>query len=88
MPKNTSAKIFGGPKFEMAQSAIIGVANIITTAEHVPPIAEHITAAPMALPARPCWVMGYPSNAVGAFSSEPGMLNKIAVMAPPYVPEQ
>ena len=51
-------------------------------------LAEHIAAAPTALPAWPFWVIGYPSNAVGALSGAPGMLNKIAVMAPPYTPVQ
>ena len=37
---------------------------------------------------RPFRVIGYPSNAVGAFSGAPGILNRIAVIAPPYVPVQ
>ena len=82
-PKNTSAKISGGPIFIMAHCARGSVALIMTRAEATPPIAEHRTAAPTAFPAIPFWVIGYPSNAVGAFSGAPGILNKIAVIAPP-----
>ena len=82
-PKNTNAKISGGPIFMIAHLASGSVALIITKAEATPPIAEQRTAAPTALPAIPFCVIGYPSNAVGAFSGAPGILNKIAVMAPP-----
>ena len=67
----------------MAQLAIDAVAIIMIMHETTPPMAEHITAAPTALPALPCSVIGYPSNAVGAFSGAPGILNKMAVIAPP-----
>ena len=66
----------------------VGRVAIITNAEAVPPTAEHRTAAPTALPAMPLRVIGYPSNAVGAFSGAPGILNRMAVIAPPYVPVQ
>jgi dissimilatory sulfite reductase (desulfoviridin) alpha/beta subunit len=57
-PKKMRAKTSGGPKACTAQSAIAGVAAIIKIAEPTPPSAEQETAAPIALPARPCWVMG------------------------------
>ena len=52
-PKNTSAKISGGPILRIAHFANGSVAAIITKAEATPPIAEHSTAAPTALPALP-----------------------------------
>ena len=67
----------------MAKFATGSVKAIIAIAERVPPIAEQVTAYPIALPDCPLRVIGYPSNAVGAFSTEPGMLNRIAVIAPP-----
>ena len=48
----------GGPKARIAQLAIGAVAIIITRAEKAPPRAEQVTAAPIALPARPCCVIG------------------------------
>jgi hypothetical protein len=42
----------------IAMSASKGVASIIRITEQVPPRAEQSTAAPIALPALPCWVMG------------------------------
>ena len=87
-PKKTRAKISGGPIFLIAQCASGSVAVIISNADAVPPTAEQSTAAPTALPAIPFFVIGYPSNAVGAFSGAPGILNKMAVIAPPYVPVQ
>ena len=58
MPKKTRAKISGGPKWLTAMSASRGVASIIRITEQVPPSAEQSTAAPIALPPRPCLVMG------------------------------
>ena len=57
-PKKTSAKISGGPILRMAQLASGSVAAIITSAEATPPMAEHRTAAPTALPDLPCLVIG------------------------------
>ena len=57
-PKNTNAKISGGPIFEIAHCASGSVAAIISNADAVPPTAEHNTAAPTALPARPFFVIG------------------------------
>ena len=57
-PKNTRAKISGGPKERMAQLAMGAVAIIMITADTVPPRAEHMTAAPTALPACPFRVIG------------------------------
>ena len=56
-PKNTSAKISGGPKALMAHSAMGFVASIISNADERPPSAEHITAAPTAFPAWPLRVI-------------------------------
>jgi hypothetical protein len=57
-PKKTSAKTSGGPNWRTAQAAMSGVATIMRIAEARPPSAEHETAAPTALPARPFCVMG------------------------------
>ena len=57
-PKNTNAKISGGPIFIIAHLASGSVALIITKAEAMPPIAEHKTAAPTAFPAMPFCVIG------------------------------
>ena len=57
-PKKISAKISIGPKVEIANSAIGSVATIMRMADRVPPIAEQVTAKPIALPAWPFWVMG------------------------------
>ena len=57
-PKNTSANISGGPKAEIAQSAIGAVAIIMMMVDTTPPSAEHMTAAPTALPAWPFCVIG------------------------------
>ena len=52
-PKNTYAKISGGPTADMAQLAMIAVALIISSAEQLPPNAKQSTVAPTALPASP-----------------------------------
>jgi hypothetical protein len=57
-PNRISAKISGGPNALTAQSAIAGVAIIMRMADMTPPSAEHDTAAPTALPARPCCAIG------------------------------
>ena len=57
-PKKTNAKISGGPMFRMAHCARGSVAAIIISAEAIPPIAEHRTAAPTALPDWPFLVIG------------------------------
>ena len=57
-PKKTSAKISGGPILRMAQLARGSVAAIITSADATPPMAEHSTAAPTALPDWPLRVIG------------------------------
>ena len=87
-PKKIIAKTSGGPKADIAHSAMTAVADIISIAEATPPRAENATAAPIAFPACPFCVMGYPSKQVGAFSGAPGILNRIAVIAPPKTPEQ
>src|SRR3546814_6391732 len=52
MPKRKRANISGGPKAVTAQRAMVGVAMIMRIAEASPPIAEHITAAPIAMTER------------------------------------
>ncbi len=52
-PKNTKAKISGGPILRIAQLASGSVAAIMTTADATPPTAEQRTAAPTALPDLP-----------------------------------
>jgi len=47
------------------------------------PTNEEVKAAVSALPARPCWASGWPSNVVATDQGSPGMLNRIEVMAPP-----
>src|SRR5699024_3300848 len=58
IPKTISANISLEENAPTAQSAITGVAEIMRTAEAMPPIAEHKTAAPTARPASPRWVIG------------------------------
>ena len=57
-PKKISANISGGPNALIAHPAMAPVADIIKIADANPPIAEQLTAAPIALPLSPRRVMG------------------------------
>ena len=81
--KNTMANFSIGLIAEIAQRAIGAVPIIITMQDSVPPIAEAVMARPTALPAWPFLTIGWPSKVVGVFSTDPGILNRIAVVAPP-----
>ena len=81
--KNTMANFSIGPIAEIAQRAMGAVPIIMTMQESVPPIADAVMASPTARPAWPLRTMGYPSKVVGVFSTDPGILNRIAVVAPP-----
>ena len=85
--KATMANFSIGPMAEIAQRAIGAVPTIMAMHDSVPPIAEAVMASPTARPAWPLRTRGWPSKVVGVFSTEPGMLNRIAVVAPPYTPE-
>ena len=57
-PQKMTANISGGPKERMAQRAMASVPSIIPTQERMPPMAEQLTAVPMARPALPFLVRG------------------------------
>jgi len=66
-----------------AKPATTGERNVIMITAISAPTNEEVKAAVSALPARPCWASGWPSNVVATDQGSPGMLNRIEVMAPP-----
>ena len=56
----------------------------MTKVATVPAKNEPMAAVASAAPARPCWAMRYPSNAVTTEEASPGRLIRIAVVEPPY----
>ena len=51
----------------------------------IPPMNEPMPAMPSAVPARPCWAMGYPSMQVMTEAASPGVLISTEVIVPPYM---
>ena len=66
-----------------AKLAIIGAAQARTATPTIPANNETVVQRPMALPASPRCARGYPSIPVAIAAGAPGILSRIAVIAPP-----
>ena len=86
-PKIAMQKYSGGPN-NLVIFAILGAANSNTNALNVPPTNDAYNAIVNAFSGLPFFVIGYPSRSVAAFAGVPGVLIRIAVIEPPYVPPQ
>ena len=86
-PKTVKAKYSGGAKLYAARASK-GAAAIKQTTEMIPPIVEETAAIPNARPASPRCANGYPSKHVVALADVPGVLIRIAVIAPANVAAQ
>jgi len=67
-----------------ATLATRGAAKTSTMTLMNPPMAELTVDIPIASPARPCWLSGYPSRHVAMAEGVPGIFIRIAEMEPPY----
>ncbi len=83
-PRTKSAVYSGGPK-RRAKRANGGARNIRATKESVPAIKEPTAVMTRAGPARPFWVIAYPSRQVTIDATSPGMRIKMEVVEPPYI---
>ena len=82
--KSMRAKYSGGPN-RRAISTSAGASSISIKVAKVPPTKEPMIAAISAVPARPLRASGCPSKVVTADDEQPGVLTRIAVVAPPYI---
>ena len=82
MPRTAIRKNSGGAKAR-TRGRMIGTSSIKESAPNAPPIAELVTAAPIARPACPFFVIGNPSKTVAALTASPGVFRSIAVIEPP-----
>ena len=79
-----SAKYSGGPN-RRASSTSVGANSISMSVANVPPRKEPTMAAIRAVPARPLFARGLPSKVETAEDEQPGVLTRMAVVAPPYM---
>ena len=78
-------KYSGGPSW-MAQVATTGANSVTSTVAMVPATNEPIAAVARAAPARPFLAILLPSMAVMTDADSPGVLSRIEVVEPPYIP--
>ena len=84
MPNMAIQKYSAGPKNSVTR-ARSGPIVISAMALAIPPIAEDQQATLSALAASPFSAMGKPSNVVAIEAGVPGMRNRMAGIAPPYI---
>ena len=80
-----SATYSGGPKL-VAKSATAGATNVSAIVPMVPATKLPIAAVASAAAALPARAILLPSSAVTIDALSPGMLSRIAVVDPPYMP--
>ena len=86
-PKIASPKYSTGPN-SSATLETKGDAKVMINAPTTPPKNEANSAMAMARPASPRFAIGYPSMTVAAAAGVPGVLMRMAEMAPPYMAPQ
>ncbi len=81
-PNTASRKNSGGPNSKISCLATGNTISRVMTPKR-PPSGEAVAAEPMASAALPCFASGKPSKVVAAFGAVPGVLSRMAEMAPP-----